>query len=294
MSRMNTDRAEGAVVRISRSGLARLVIALVVVVVVALGLGPPGAAANTPANYLTWNAAGANSTYSPNATQRVAHADLLRLAVAGHSPTGTAAQEVCDNTSASVWDQEDEFADIMNDYLPQFYGQGLAMKVLSNIDCRQENWAYAKGVPYDGDYRVLPYDGHETRAVVCAKATGYVISEVCSTHLSTVSVADRNAQSLTAYDFTTNVYGGNAFARWLGGDFNAEETSTAASWWYANYYESDRFYSPPRNTENGKKIDFGFGKVSVVRSDSGAGLARCGSVCYSDHSLLWAPYTWVF
>jgi hypothetical protein len=258
---------------------------------------PPTAHADTPANYIDWNAAGANSGKSPDADARIAHADLLRLYVAGHIPTGVATQEVCDNTDPGTWDQKDEFIDIMNDYLGSSWrGVGLSTKTLTNIDCVQANWAYAKGgAGYAGDGKPLPWDGDEVRAVVCQKATGFVVSEVCSTHLSTESDSDRTAQSLAAYDYTTNIYGNGAFAKWMGGDFNTDETSTAASFWYSNYYESDRFVFPARATDSGRKIDFGFGKRSIVRSDPGAQLARCNAtVCYSDHSLLWAPYTWVF
>lgn len=142
---------------------------------------------------------------------------------------------------------------------------------------------------------LLPFDGRENRAVACIKAYAFLSTTSCSAHLTTVD-SKSLAQAQEALN-VTRFYGGGQYTE-LGGDFNVDEERNGyvTGIWKAYFTEGDRFRNPPLSTvyafDKARKFDFLWGEYPRVVSHPYA--ATHSRNQFSDHSLLIAPYDWLY
>jgi endonuclease/exonuclease/phosphatase family metal-dependent hydrolase len=248
---------------------------------------PQAGVTDTAVSHVTWNMAGAHATYGATHAERRANASLIYFVAAQRRPIAIALQEVCRSRNGipDAWDYLLETLTEELDYTWYWVTTG---KYLEGQDCEQMNVVFTLGTPVEAEFLLLPWDGVENRVVACFKTTPLADLTACSTHLGRTRGVQIE-QSNAAHEFVED-YGGRF--TWIGGDYNAVPDSDAMLIWYGVatfFYESDRFLERP--THNTDKIDYGFGEPPNVRSERGALLT--GEDEFSDHALLWAPYTWV-
>lgn len=284
-----------------------MAVATSTLVLTALVLSPQPAAASSRVYYITFNLAGAssNATYTGGTGQTPAVNALYRLQAVNSlldyidvlRPQGVAVQELCDSTSSGQTDAYEYLASEAFSRGYVLYSQ--ETKVLSSLNCRQRTGVLSVDAPTNTlNYRILPYDGHETRIAVCNEAFGFVKVTNCSTHLhnketnqtAQEDADEREAQSTSARGFTRDFDTNDLDS--LGGDFNADVDGSLAgptfTNWYSQYSEGDRFVGA--DTNGSRKLDYYFGRLAFMQSVSGAQVVSTG---HSDHKLLWAPYDWL-
>lgn len=245
-------------------------------------------------SYVTANLAGADPAYGKfDSTTRRNNTIGVRYTVAVGNPYSVSTQEVCTNSAG----QRDSLHELITAFVStgpcSAWNYGPTGKVTGT--CIQSNVVFAKGTYSDaGNWNLLP-EQTEKRKLLCVKAVGFVVTMSCSTHLSLDEAysAPQAQYARQLFDYLSTAAG--AYGAWTGGDFNDRPNMTGPQYWYSvGRSECDRFATPPQyrptqGTPPVQKYDYGFGFTGTV-SQPGATLSGTGT--YSDHAIVYCPYTW--
>lgn len=163
-------------IRVVATGLLLIAVALVGISVTS---SDEADAAVTHTSYVTFNIAGANSTWGPNPLARIRNAQLVVWYAAAHEPSAIAVQEVCDNTNSSVTDAKEYLMWELAQRGYTYYGY--STKVLASLSCVQGTWIFAKGTRVSSDYEILPGNAERENLLRVIQRTGTRSREARST-----------------------------------------------------------------------------------------------------------------